>query len=164
MAGIKNQESHFVKPHLHSLHGTTSLQIHIVAHMGALQKDVDAFGMELTAARIATAANPALTRKTASLKNISLYSWNCIYVVIIWIGIVDDVDVKWSKTKSSSKWTIHSHTIADVIDDSLACLSRICSGRPQWLLEAKIDSYKLYDKSMLTLILKNGCVSDDVSW
>ena len=50
-----------------------------------------------------------------------------------------------------------------VIDDSLAHLSRICSGRPQWLLEAKIDSYKLYDKSMLTLILKNGWVSDDVS-
>ena len=74
MAGIKNQESHFVKPHLHSLHGTTSLQIHIIAHMGALQKDVDTFGMELTAACIATAANPALTRKTASLKNVRLYS------------------------------------------------------------------------------------------
>lgn len=164
MAGIKNQESHFVKPHLHSLHGTTSLQIHVVAHVGALQKDVDAFGMGLAAARIAIAANPALTRKTASLKNVSLYSWNYIYVVIIWNGIVEDVDVKRSKTKSSSKWTIHSHTIANVIDDSLARLSRICSGRPQWLLEAKIDSYKLYDKSMLTLILKNGWVSDDVSW
>ena len=143
MAGIKNQESHFVELHLHSLHGTTSLQIHIVAHMGALQKDVDAFGMELAAACIAIAPNPALTRKTASLKNVSLYSWNYIYIVIIWNGIVEDVDVKQSKTKSSSKWTIHSHTIANVIDDSLACLSRICSVRPQWLLEAKIDSYKL---------------------
>ena len=55
-------------------------------------------------------------------------------------GIVEDVDVKRSKTKSSSKWIIHSHTIANVIDDSLARLSGICSGRPQWLLEAKIDS------------------------
>ena len=63
-----------MKPHLHSLHATTSLQIHIVAHMGALQRDVDAFGMGLAAARIAIAANPALTRTTASLKNISLYS------------------------------------------------------------------------------------------
>ena len=74
MAGIKNQESHFVKPRRHSLHGTTSLQIHIVAHLDALQKDVDAFRMELAAAHIAIAANPALTRKTASLMNVSLYS------------------------------------------------------------------------------------------
>ena len=44
MAGIMNQESYFVKQYLHSLHGTTSLQIPVIAHMGALQKDVDAFG------------------------------------------------------------------------------------------------------------------------
>ena len=63
MAGIKNQESHFVKPHLHSLHGTTSLQNHVIAHVGALQKDVDAFRIGLAAACIAIAANPALTRR-----------------------------------------------------------------------------------------------------
>ena len=74
MAGIKNQESHFVKQHLHSLHGTTSLQIPTVAHGGALQKDVDTCGIELAVAHIAMAANPALTRKTASLKKVILYS------------------------------------------------------------------------------------------
>ena len=72
MAGIKNQESHFVKQHLHSLYGTTSLQIPVVAHVGALQKDVYAFGMGLAIAHIPIAANPAVTRKTASLKNVSL--------------------------------------------------------------------------------------------
>ena len=71
MAGIKNQESHFVKQHLHSLHGTTSLQIPAVAYGGALQKDVDAYRMELAAAHIAVAANP---RKTASLKKVILCS------------------------------------------------------------------------------------------
>ena len=33
----------------------------------------------------------------------------------------------------------------------------------QWLLEAKIDSYKIYDKSILTLYPKNGWVSDEVT-
>ena len=42
-------------------------------------------------------------------------------------------------------------------------LSKICQVQPQWLLEAKIESFKLYDKSFLTLILKNGWVSDEVS-
>ena len=78
IAGIKNQESHFVKQHLHSLHGTTSckslLQIPVIAHMGALQKDVYAFRMGLATAHIPIAANPAVTRKTASLKNVSLCS------------------------------------------------------------------------------------------
>ena len=55
------------------------------------------------------------------------------------------------------------HTIAIVIDNYVARLSRICSVKPQWLLEAKIDSYKLYDKSILSLIVKNGWVSDEVS-
>ena len=41
---------------------------------GALQKDVDTCGMELAAAHIAMAANPALTRKTASLKKVILCS------------------------------------------------------------------------------------------
>ena len=35
--------------------------------------------------------------------------------------------------------------------------------KPKWLLIAKIGSYKLYDKSFLSLILKNQWVSDDVS-
>ena len=35
--------------------------------------------------------------------------------------------------------------------------------KPKWLLEAKIGSYKLYDTSFLSLILKNQRVSDDVS-
>ena len=79
MAGIKNQESRFVKQHLHSLHGTTSLQIPAVAHGGALQRDVDACGMVLAAVHIAMAASPALTRKTASLKKVILLS---IYIVM----------------------------------------------------------------------------------
>ena len=33
---------------------------------------------------------------------------------------------------------------------------------PQYLLEAKISSYKLYDKSLLSLIPKNGLLSDEV--
>ena len=33
----------------------------------------------------------------------------------------------------------------------------------KWLLEAKIASYKLYDKSFLSLVLKKGWVSDDVN-
>ena len=41
-------------------------------------------------------------------------------------------------------------------------LLRMCQIKPKWLLEAKIGSYKLYDKSFLSLILKNGWVSDDV--
>ena len=83
MAGVKNQESHFMKPNLHSLHGTTSLQIHVVAHVGALQKDVDAFGMGLAAARIAIAANPSLTRKTAWLPPSHLASrYNLIKAVV----------------------------------------------------------------------------------
>ena len=64
----------FVKQHLHSLHGTTSLQIPVIAHIGALQKDVYAFGMGLAIAHNPIAANPAVTRKTASLKNVSLCS------------------------------------------------------------------------------------------
>ena len=61
MAGIKNQESHFVKQHLHSLHATISLQILAIAHGDAFPKDADACGMELAAAHIAMVANPALT-------------------------------------------------------------------------------------------------------
>lgn len=34
---------------------------------------------------------------------------------------------------------------------------------PQYLLEAKIASYKLYDKSLLSLIPKNGWLSDEVA-
>ena len=43
-------------------------------------------------------------------------------------------------------------------------LLKMCQKRPhaQWLLEAKIQSYKLYDKSFLSLILKNGWVADEV--
>ena len=33
----------------------------------------------------------------------------------------------------------------------------------QYLLEAKFSSYKLYDKSLLSLIPKNGWLSDEVS-
>lgn len=81
MAGIKNQESHFVKQHLHSLHGTISLQILAIAHGDALPKDADACGMELAAAHIAMVANPALTRKTANLKKVILYYVAiCMYV------------------------------------------------------------------------------------
>ena len=32
----------------------------------------------------------------------------------------------------------------------------------QYFLEAKISSYKLYDKSLLSLIPKNGLMSDEV--
>ena len=42
-------------------------------------------------------------------------------------------------------------------------LLRMCQIKPKWLLEAKIGSYKLYDKSFLSLILKSEWVSDDVS-
>ena len=34
-------------------------------------------------------------------------------------------------------------------------LVKMCQMRPQFLLETKIQSYKLYDKSFLSLILKN---------
>ena len=36
-------------------------------------------------------------------------------------------------------------------------------GAHQYLLKAKISSYKLYDKSLLSLIPKNGWLSDEVS-
>lgn len=69
-----------------------------------------------------------------------------------------------TKTKDNSKWNVHCDTIVLLyVDNYVARLSRICSVRPQWLLEAKIGSYKLYDRSLLTLILNNGWVSDDVS-
>ena len=43
-------------------------------------------------------------------------------------------------------------------------LLRMCQIKPKWLLEAKIASYKLYDTSFpVSLILKKGWVSDDVS-
>ena len=35
-------------------------------------------------------------------------------------------------------------------------------GAPQYLLEAKISSYKLYDKSLFSLISKTGWLSDEV--
>ena len=38
----------------------------------------------------------------------------------------------------------------------------MCQIKPQFLLEAKIQSYKLYDKSFLSLISKNGWVADEV--
>ena len=41
-------------------------------------------------------------------------------------------------------------------------MQRICSLKPQWLLEAKIGKYKLYDKSFLTLIPKDEWVTDEV--
>ena len=53
--------------------------------------------------------------------------------------------------------------IPNYISIFLERLLRMCQITPKWLLEAKIDSYKLYDKSFLSLILKNGWVSDDVS-
>ena len=34
--------------------------------------------------------------------------------------------------------------------------------KSQFLLEAKIGRYKLYDRSFLSLILKHGWVSDEV--
>ena len=43
-------------------------------------------------------------------------------------------------------------------------LLRMCQVKPKWLLEAKIASYKLYDASFLSLILRNGWVKDDVSY
>ena len=67
IATIKNQESHFVKQHLHSLHGTTLLQIPTTAHRDALPKDADACKMQLAPVHIAMVANPALTKKTANL-------------------------------------------------------------------------------------------------
>ena len=33
---------------------------------------------------------------------------------------------------------------------------------PQYFVEAKISSYKLYDKSLLSVIPKNGLLSDEV--
>ena len=46
MTGTKNQESRFVKHHCHSLQEMFLLRIFVVAQEGALQKDVDAYGME----------------------------------------------------------------------------------------------------------------------
>ena len=43
-------------------------------------------------------------------------------------------------------------------------LLRMCQVKPKWLLEAKIASYKLYDTSFLSLIIRNGWVTDDVSY
>ena len=42
-------------------------------------------------------------------------------------------------------------------------LVKMCQIRPQFLLEAKIQLYKLYDKSFLSLILKNGWIADEVA-
>ena len=58
--------------------------------------------------------------------------------------------------------TISYHSIL-LCNIYIARLSKICRVKPQWLLQAKIGAYKLYDKSCLTLVLKNGWVSDDVS-
>ena len=33
----------------------------------------------------------------------------------------------------------------------------------RWILEAKFRSYKLYTQSFLSLLMSNGCVSDEVS-
>ena len=41
-------------------------------------------------------------------------------------------------------------------------LARISQTKPQWLLQAKIKSYKLYDYSFLSLIYSTGWVSDEV--
>ena len=52
--------------------------------MHALPKDADACRMEIAAAHIAMVADPALTRKTASLKKVILcYVLNYMYVCII---------------------------------------------------------------------------------
>jgi len=42
-------------------------------------------------------------------------------------------------------------------------LTQISQTRAQWLLESKIERYKLYDKSFLSLILKDEWVSDEVT-
>ena len=41
-------------------------------------------------------------------------------------------------------------------------LERIRRLPAQWLLEAKIGHYKLFDKSFLSLILRNAWVADEV--
>ena len=52
-----------------------------IARRDALSKDANACGMELAAVHIAMVANPALTRKTASLKKVILYYIGiCTYV------------------------------------------------------------------------------------
>jgi len=45
---------------------------------------------------------------------------------------------------------IYCHTTAIVIDNHVVRLSRICRVALQWLLEAKIDGFKLYNRSFLT--------------
>ena len=42
-------------------------------------------------------------------------------------------------------------------------LQRIRKIKPQFILEAKVGPYKLFDKSFQSLILKNAWVSDEVS-
>ena len=48
----------------------------------------------------------------------------------MWNWIAEDENVRLSKTSSSSKWTMDYHTIAIVIDNYVARLSRICSVKP----------------------------------
>ena len=44
----------------------------------------------------------------------------------------------------------------------LGRLTRILKFPSQYLLEAKVHTYKIYDKSILSLIQENGWVSDEV--
>ena len=44
--------------------------------------------------------------------------------------------------------------------ERLAWISQV---KPQWLLEAKIKTYKLYDHSFLSLIRNSGWVADEVA-
>ena len=44
----------------------------------------------------------------------------------------------------------------------LGRLTRISKFPSQYLLEAKIQTYKIYDKSILSIIQENGWVSDEV--
>ena len=59
--------------------------------------------------------------------------------------------------------------MASYINDALYCFFMISKerltrskGTIQYLLEAKISSYKLYDNSLVSLIPKHGWLSDEV--
>ena len=77
----------------------------------------------------------------------------------------DHEEVNQNQSSCSSSECIATYNIISiqVCNVRIARLSKICRVKPQWLLEAKIGAYKLYDKSFLTLVLKSGWVSDDVS-
>ena len=64
---------------------------------------------------------------------------------------------KQSSTSSVECITqLQCHNIISILlcNVYIACMSKICRVKRQWLLEAKIGTYKLYDKSFLTLLLK----------